>query len=118
MDPSLSRKSLDFYQRRFHLLDWRIRGREVEGVPDDGHLGDVDLEIDYRTATITIYPDAIANSRDTNSWDVVVHEFGEIIAAQACVVLPGKIYDSEAMVRVRDRFAEHFALIMEAWEQA
>jgi len=117
VNPSITPKNIDTYRRRVHLLDWRIRGSEVEGVPDDGHLGDVEINPDYREAVITIYPDAVAASRDANCDEVVVHEFGEIIAAQACAVLTGKVYDSEAMVRVRDRFAEHFALIMEGWDR-
>jgi hypothetical protein len=116
MNPAITRRTLDTYRRRFHLLDWRIQGREVGGVPEDGHEGDVEMNIDYLEATITLYPDSVA-ARNGDCFDVVVHEFGEIIAAQACSVLPAKVYDSELMVRVRDRFAEHFSLIFKGIDQ-
>ena len=115
---SVSKKSADATTQRMKelcwLTDWRITTKVVPGfVPDDGHLGDAEITADYKTASITLYPDAIAADPKCTELDVLVHEFGEIIAAECCLILAQETYESDSLVRVRDRFAEHFALIME-----
>lgn len=118
MKPSTLKKAAAEYQRTFHLTDWRITARSVEGfIPDDGHLGDCDPNVDYRTATILIYPAAIAVAANGDEFDVLVHEFGEIVAAQACGILPDEQFGSDIMMRVRDRFAEHLMRIVGSLER-
>lgn len=86
----------------------------MEGyIPDDAHLGDCEIHPDYKTATILLYPDAIAYDARSTESAVLLHEFGEIVAAQACSILSEETYNSDALVRVRDRFAEQLSLIME-----
>ena len=104
------RRDITRLKEIFHLKDWRIRVREAPGTPD--RCGDVDIEPDFRVATITLYPEVIAASHWDNLEDTLIHEFGEIVAAQASCILPADLFDSDQMMRVRDRLAEHLTMIV------
>ena len=97
------------------LSEWTVTLRTKRCASDD--CGTAHVRVPYREATITIYPKAIAETKQTfpneSAYSVLRHELCEVLMASHEGMLPGEILANPQFIAYQDACADHIARVLE-----